>query len=89
MEGLVFIIVIGTIIHFVRIEKYKDSIASRIDSFGGRLISYERCGLFTSIGPFKFVGKGKTVYKIEYEVDGIKKVGWVRFGGIFGPDWKM
>jgi hypothetical protein len=26
---------------------------------------------------------------VDEKVDGIKKVGWVKFGRIFGPDWRM
>ncbi|WP_053956359.1 hypothetical protein [Inediibacterium massiliense] len=87
--GLVFVVIIGVVIYFARIESHKDSIANKIDSIGGRLINYEKRGFFSGIGPFTIVGKGRMIYRIEYEVDGIKKEGWVRFGGLFGPDWRM
>lgn len=86
---IVFIIIISIIIYFVRSESHQDSIASKVDSLGGRLISYEKRNFFTGIGPFMVVGKGRMVYKIEYEINGIKKEGWVRFGGITGPVWRM
>jgi hypothetical protein len=35
------------------------------------------------------VGKGKTVYRIEYTIGNNTKEGWVRFGGLFGPDWRL
>lgn len=34
-------------------------------------------------------GKGKTAYRIEYEIDEVTKEGWVRFSGITGPDLRM
>lgn len=86
---IVVFIIIAIIIYFARIESHQDSIASKINFLGGRLISYERRNFFTGIGPFMFVGKGRMIYRIEYEVDGIKKEGWVKFGGISGPDWRM
>lgn len=84
-----FFIIISIIIYFVRSESHQDSIASKVDSLRGRLISYEKRNFFTGIGPFMVVGKGRMVYRIEYEMNGIKKEGWVRFGGITGPDWRM
>lgn len=87
--GLVFAIIIFAVIYFTRIESHKDSIANKIDSIGGHLISYEKRGFFSGIGPFTIVGKGRMIYRIEYEVDDIKKEGWVRFGGLFGPDWRI
>ncbi|WP_099187524.1 hypothetical protein [Tepidibacter mesophilus] len=87
--GMLAFIIIIIIIYISRIESHQDSIASKIDSLGGRLIGYERRNFFTGIGPFMFVGKGRMIYRIEYEVDGIKKEGWVKFGGISGPDWRI
>lgn len=87
--GLVFLIIICAVIYSARIESHKDSIENKINFIGGRLINYEQRGFFSEIGPFTIVGKGRIIYRIEYEVDGIKKEGWVRFGGLFGPDWRM
>ncbi|MCT4595649.1 MAG: hypothetical protein N4A57_15480 [Anaeromicrobium sp.] len=87
--GILLFIIIGIIIYFARSESHQDSIKSKIDSLGGHLISYERRNFFTGIGPFMVVGKGRMIYRIEYKVNGIKKEGWVRFGGISGTDWRM
>jgi hypothetical protein len=87
--GIVVFMIIAIMIYFARIESHQDSIEGKIDFLGGRLISYERRNFFTGIGPFVVVGKGRMVYRIEYEVNGIKKEGWVRFGGMLGPDWRM
>ncbi|WFD08715.1 hypothetical protein [Tepidibacter hydrothermalis] len=91
MEGLIIVlfVIIAMIMHFSRIESHEDNIKNKIDSLGGCLINYERRNFFTGIGPFILVGKRKMVYRIEYEVEGIKKEGWVRFGGLSGPDWRM
>lgn len=40
-------------------------------------------------GPFKLVGKGQVVYRIEYRIGAVYKEGWVKFGGWGGPDWRM
>jgi hypothetical protein len=41
-----------------------------------------------STGAFMVVGKGRTVYRIEYRIGDDGREGWVRFGGLFGPDWR-
>lgn len=91
MELIVIIvfIVIGIILFFIRSESHQTSIESKINSLGGSLNGYERCNIITGLGPFMVVGKGRVIYRIDYEVDGIRKEGWVRFGGITGPDWRM
>lgn len=87
MDILAIIIII--IVRFTRIDNHQDRINSKVNSLGGHLISYEKRDFFTSIGPFIFIGKNQMIYRIEYEVDGIKKEGWVRFGRILAPDWRM
>lgn len=64
-------------------------IRERISSMGGTVISIERRNFFTGLGPFMIVGKGKSVYRIRYLVNNTEKEGWVRFGGLFGPDWRL
>jgi len=53
------------------------------------LIGYERCSFFTGLGPFKIVGKGSVVYKIDYEINDARKECWVRFSGFLEADWRM
>lgn len=91
MEGMVivFFLIIGGAIYFLRVNSHESSIESQIESIGGRLIGYEKRSIFSGIGPFTVVGKGRMVYKIDYEVNGVIKEGWVRFGGIMGPDWRL
>lgn len=66
---------------------HKDKINEYIDSIGGTVINIERRTFRT--GPFFMVGKGRTVYRIEYTIDGETKEGWVKFGGWGGPDWRL
>ncbi|MDR5659624.1 hypothetical protein RH915_08965 [Serpentinicella sp. ANB-PHB4] len=73
------------IIGYLRKEKIREKIAS----LGGEVISIERRNIFTGIGPFKIVGKGRVVYRIEYRLNGSTEEGWVRFGGLLGPDWRL
>lgn len=92
MEALFVIIFIGIAMamYFVRSESHSEKINAYVESIGGRLIDYETGGMFKGgLGPFMVVGKGRTVYCVHYEVDGEKKEGWVRFGGLGGPDWRF
>lgn len=90
MEALMIIVFIIFIIamYFVQTESHSTRINSYVESLGGKLIDYERRSIFSGLGPFMVVGKGRTVYCIKYEVNGDKREGWVRFGGIGGPDWR-
>lgn len=89
MEGVVIIIfiVLALAISVLRGESYEGKITEQIESIGGTVINIEK--KFFSIGPFMVVGKGRTVYRIEYKIGNDIKEGWVRFGGLFGPDWRL
>lgn len=67
----------------------KRKIEEKIVSMGGEIIHIERRNFFTGTGPFMITGKGSAVYRIEYLIGGSKKEGWVKFGGLFGPNWKL
>lgn len=82
---LILIIPIALIVHSNR----KKTIEDMIISIGGEIISIERRNFFNGIGPFYVVGKGRAVYRISYLLDGEEKEGWVRFGSLFGPDWRL
>lgn len=85
---IVFLILLGIAIYFLRSESHETRIKEEVKSRGGILIEFKRCNIFTGLGPFMVVGKGRVVYKINYEINGIKKEAWVRFGGITGADWR-
>ena len=91
MEGffVIIVIVLVFVIYAIRTDSHQKSIENKVKSFGGTLIGYERRSVFSGIGPFHIVGEGRMVYRIEYELGGEKKEGWVRFGGIMGPDWRF
>ncbi len=90
MEVIVILFVImGIGLVFMKTAGHELKIKNQIESMGGRLLSYEKRNMFTGIGPFHVVGKGRMVYRIDYEVNGVMKEGWVRFGGLFGPDWRL
>lgn len=74
---------------FVQASGREGRIEEEIRSMGGQVISIERRNFFTGLGPFMVVGKGRVVYRIEYRVGNEVKEGWVRFGGLFGPDWRF
>lgn len=76
-----------TLIILYKNERQKNAIKGQVDLLGGTVITIEK-KLFDN-GPFPFKGKGRTIYRFEYKVDDRVNVGWVKFGGIFGPDWRM
>jgi hypothetical protein len=88
----IIIIIFAVLILFLLIFQTsgrENKIDEKIRSIGGEVISKERRNFFTGIGPFMVVGKGRAVYRIEYRIDGEIKEGWVRFGGLLGPDWRL
>lgn len=88
---IVIIILIPLILYlnFARLCSFENSIYNEIEARGGKVKSIEKRNFFTGIGPFHVVGKNRVVYRIVYEKKGIEKEGWVRFGGLLGPDWRL
>jgi hypothetical protein len=91
MSGMAIVLVVIAIFIFAGIQRasYEGKIDEQIKSMGGEVISVEKRGFFTGLGPFTVVGKGRTVYRIEYQIGNSTKEGWVRFGSILGPDWRL
>jgi hypothetical protein len=89
MNIFIILVFIGIAIsiYFIQKVNHEAKINEQIRSIGGSVISFESRTFNT--GPFLFVGKGRTVYRIEYQVGDEIKEGWVRFGGLFGPDWRL
>lgn len=89
--GFIFIIlaIFLLVVFVMQSTGREDKIEEMIRSIGGEVVNVERRNFFTGIGPFMVVGKGRTVYRIEYRVEGELKEGWVRFGGMLGPDWRL
>lgn len=89
MEVLVLIvfIILGIVFSFIQADSHESKIREQIQSMGGTVVSIEK--KYFATGPFIAVGKGRTVYRIEYRIGGKLKEGWVRFGGLFGPDWRL
>lgn len=86
---IVGVIILGVIFFVFRINWHKNRIEEYIKSMGGEVINIERRNFFTGLGPFMVVGKGRIVYRIEYRLGDETREGWVRFGGLLGPDWKL
>lgn len=89
MGAIAILLFIGLVIvlSVLQKESHERRINEQIEGMGGRVIIIEK-KLF-STGPFMVVGKGRTVYRIEYKVNDSIREGWVRFGGLFGPDWRL
>lgn len=85
--GIIIIIVFAFVLYFARMNSHDKRIREEVNSLGGSVISIERRTFKT--GPFILPGKGKMVYRVEYSVGDTVKEGWVKFGGMFGPDWRL
>jgi hypothetical protein len=85
--AVILFIVLAIAIAILQGQSHERKITEQIESMGGTVINIEK-KLF-STGPFMVVGKGRTVYRIEYRVGNDDREGWVRFGGLLGPDWRL
>jgi hypothetical protein len=85
--AVILFIVLIIVLSVLQGESHERKIKEQIESMGGTVVNIEK-KLF-STGPFMVVGKGRTVYRIEYRVGNNTREGWVRFGGLFGPDWRL
>lgn len=85
--AVVIFIILALAISVLQGESHERKINEQIESMGGTVINIEK--KYFSTGPFMVVGKGRTVYRIEYRIGNDTKEGWVRFGGLFGPDWRL
>jgi len=84
---VIIFIIFAVVIYFIQKAGHENKIHEEIASIGGRVLNIERRTFST--GPFIMPGKGRTVYRIEYQVGNEVKEGWVKFGGFFGPDWRL
>lgn len=84
---IIVFVVFGVALYFLQTSNHEKKIFEQVEAIGGKVITIERRALRT--GPFILAGKGRTVYKIEYEAEGQLKEGWVKFGGLFGADWRL
>jgi 8-oxo-dGTP diphosphatase len=63
---VILFFILALVISVLQGESHERKITDQIESMGGRVISIEKKHF--SIGPFMVVGKGRTVYRIEYRV---------------------
>lgn len=84
---IILLIIIVVPFSILQRENHESRIQAEVESIGGEVLSIEK--KIFSTGPFIMVGKGRTVYRIEYKLNGELKEGWVRFGGLMGPDWRL
>lgn len=82
---IILFIIIVVPFSILQRENHESRIQTEVESIGGEVLSIEKRTLST--GPFFIVGR--TVYRIEYKLNGELKEGWVRFGGLMGPDWRL
>lgn len=89
MSGIIIILIVvfAVAAFFIQSQSHESSIKSKVESLGGTISSIERT-MFNN-GPFFIKGKGKSIYRFEYNIGNETKEGWVRFGSLFGPDWRV
>ena len=85
--AVIAIAVVIAIVIFANGAREK-KIHEKVESMGGEVSSIERRNFFSGIGPFTIVGKNRVIYRVVYKVDGQTREIWVRFGGLFGPEWR-
>lgn len=85
--GVVMFVLIAVSIPFIQAEKHKRSIIEKIHSIDGEVICVEKKMFYT--GPFVINRRGRTIYLIKYKTGSEVKEGWVMFGNIYGPDWRL
>jgi hypothetical protein len=85
--GIIVFVIVGIVIFVLQTDFHERRIAKQIESMGGKVLSIER--KFFDNGPFILAGKGTTIYRIEYRVRNKDQEGWVKFGGLFGTDWRL
>lgn len=76
-------------VSFLQKARYEEKIKEMVATQGGEFISLERRNFIAGLGPFMMVGKGRSVYRFEYRVGTEIREGWVKFGNLFGPDWRL
>ena len=84
---IILFAIFAVAIFFIQSGSHETSIKSQVESLGGAVLSIERT-MFNN-GPFFFKGKGGSIYRFEYNIGNETREGWVRFGSLFGPDWRL
>lgn len=89
MNFVVFYIIISVVIISGEIQNdiYKSKIYKGIESFGGKLVKIQRERFST--GPFLPTGNLIHIYRIQYYFRDELKEGWVKFGILSEPDWRL
>ncbi|HEY9059897.1 MAG TPA: hypothetical protein VIO64_05235 [Pseudobacteroides sp.] len=63
---IVIFVIVSIMIYFVQKVNHESEIREKIELLGGLVISVEKRTFST--GPFIMSGKGRTIYRIEYQV---------------------
>ncbi|MCR3923445.1 MAG: hypothetical protein NUK65_13185 [Firmicutes bacterium] len=89
MEALMIVLfVISTVtISYIQSRNHRYKIIKQIDGMGGKVLFIERKRFDT--GPFLLFRRGRSIYKIKYSIEDEIKEGWVKFGDLFGPEWRL
>ena len=85
--GIVLILTFAIVLFLYQSVHHERKIGEKISELGGNIIKLER--KYFSYGPLKWEIGDKTVNRIEYEINGEYYEGWVKFGGLMGPDWRL
>lgn len=77
---IIGIITLTFIVAIIVNTGHERNIIAYIHENDGVVVDIENEGL--NMGPFKFKGKFQQIYRFEFMVDGSKKEGWARLGGL-------
>lgn len=89
MEAVVIVLfaTVAVLISITQDKNHERKIEDKIKELGGQVIDIKTEKYST--GPFTTIARGRTVYKIKYKIGSEIKEGWVKFGDLFGPDWRL
>ncbi|WP_139904125.1 hypothetical protein [Clostridium thermarum] len=89
MEAVIILLfaTVAVLISVTQDKNHERKIEDKIKELGGQVIEIKREKYST--GPYTIIARGKIVYRIKYKIGSEIKEGWVKFGDLFGPDWRL
>lgn len=82
---IIAVFIIGTVC--LRRKSHESIIDDEVRDRGGIVISVEARSFLTGYGPFVGAFANEMIYKINYEQDGHRKIGWVKMRRLGMHEW--
>lgn len=83
--GVIIFVVLSVSISSLQARCHRRMITKHIQSMDGEVIRIKS----NLTGPFLGIRRGSSVYRVEYRTNTLVKEGWVKFGDLFGPEWRL